>query len=180
MQWIWPAAHCEDAGYESHREARQLLDSDRDSAGGQIEMEAGAEEVSSDWPEEAAVRPRTSRGIYLTSYKSLNRLKGGRDKKGSCKVFLSLPQGSPIVHSFCTSAKCFSVAARNNLPHSGCSENVGLSGAGHDDHGQAGGRPAILEGELPGENRKRASACRLPGHCGLLHFPLCELGWAAG
>jgi hypothetical protein len=34
---------------------------------------------------------------------------------------------------------------------------------------QAGGRPVILEGELPGEIGN-ARAYWLPGHCGLLHF----------
>jgi len=43
-----------------------------------------------------------------------------------------------------------------------------------DDCGDAGGRLAILEGELPGENRKRVSACWLPGHCGLLCSLLLE------
>jgi hypothetical protein len=83
--------------------------------------------------------------------------------------FLSLPQGSSIVHSFFTRAKCFSVAGRNILSESGFSEYVAiLKACQTDDCGDVGGRLAILEGELPGENRKRVSACWLPGHCGLL------------
>jgi len=33
-------------------------------------------------------------------------------------VFLSLPQGTLILHSFCTRTKCFFVAVRSILPHS--------------------------------------------------------------
>jgi hypothetical protein len=40
--------------------------------------------------------------------------------------FLSHPQGSPIVHSFFTRAKRFSVAGRNILPESGFSEYVAI------------------------------------------------------
>jgi hypothetical protein len=43
-------------------------------------------------------------------------------------VFLSLPQASVIVHSFCTSAKCFSIAMRDPLLHSGFTEYVDFSG----------------------------------------------------
>ncbi|MGA7401446.1 MAG: group I intron-associated PD-(D/E)XK endonuclease [Candidatus Sulfotelmatobacter sp.] len=47
--------------YEKYREAWQLLGPNPDSTGGQIEIEACAEEVSSDWLDEAAVAPRDSR-----------------------------------------------------------------------------------------------------------------------
>jgi hypothetical protein len=41
--------------------------------------------------------------------------------------FLSLPQGSRILHSLFTRVNCFSVAARGNLNESGFTENVGSS-----------------------------------------------------
>ena len=47
------------------------------------------------------------------------------DDRRFLPIFLSPPQGSLIVHSFCTSAKCFSVAAPDDLPQSGFTENVG-------------------------------------------------------
>jgi hypothetical protein len=40
--------------------------------------------------------------------------------------FLSLPQGSPLVHSFFTRAKYFSLATRNILLESGFSEYVAI------------------------------------------------------
>jgi hypothetical protein len=74
-----------------------------------------------------------------------------------CGLFLRHPQGSPVVHSLFTRAKCFSIAARNILLHSGFSEYVEIFAACRTMHvGEAGGRLAILEGELPGENWKRA------------------------
>jgi len=49
-------------------------------------------------------------------------------------------------------ARSFSVARCSNLPQSEFTENVGpCEGWPNDDCGEAGGRPAILEGELPGE-----------------------------
>jgi len=55
-------------------------------------------------------------------------------------VFLSFPQGSHPVHSFCTSGECFSVAGCNLLLQSGFSENVGISQRlPNDDCGDAGG-----------------------------------------
>ena len=72
-------------------------------------------------------------------------------------VFLSFPQGSPVVHSFCTTVNRFFIASRSNLPQSGLSEYVGNLNAFQDDVcGDAGGRLAILEGELPEDIRKRA------------------------
>jgi hypothetical protein len=44
-------------------------------------------------------------------------------------VFLSFPQGSVIVHSFCTAEKRILVAARIDLRQSEFSENVGFSKA---------------------------------------------------
>jgi hypothetical protein len=50
-----------------------------------------------------------------------------------------------------------------------------------DDCGDAGGRLAILEGELPaGIRTTRVSAYRLPGHRGLLPGPLLERAGAVG
>jgi len=60
------------------------------------------------------------------------------------------------VHSFCTRGEYFFVAARNFPDESGFSEYVAISKLANDDCGDAGGRLAILEGELPGEIRKRA------------------------
>jgi hypothetical protein len=37
-------------------------------------------------------------------------------------VFLGLPQRRHIVHSFCTRGEVFSVAGRNEVDESGCSE----------------------------------------------------------
>jgi hypothetical protein len=64
-------------------------------------------------------------------------LQEGQDKaalNNSCRpslnegtLFLSLPQASLFVHSFCTRGKCFSIAACGDLPQSGCIENVEFS-----------------------------------------------------
>jgi len=51
---------CGHSKYEKYREAWQLLDPNPDSTGGPIEIEACAEEVASEWLEEAA-GPRDSR-----------------------------------------------------------------------------------------------------------------------
>lgn len=87
-----------------------------------------------------AFGPRREELIF-TSYNLLNfaeRQPG--PKGGSFSVFLSFPQGSTIVHSFCTSGEGFSVAGRNLLPQSGFSENVGISQRlPNDDCGDAGG-----------------------------------------
>src|SRR6266849_9295952 len=82
------------------------------------------------WPEE----------LIFTPDKLLNS-QGDNPPKGiSFLVFLSFPQGSHPVHSFCTSGECFSVAGCNLLPQSGFSENVGISQRlPNDDCGDAGG-----------------------------------------
>lgn len=61
MKWISLATNCEKSRYEKYREAWQLLGPNPDAPGGQIEIEACAEEISSDWLEEAAVGLRDSR-----------------------------------------------------------------------------------------------------------------------
>jgi hypothetical protein len=66
------------------------------------------------------------------------------------------------------------------MPHSGFTENVGpFRGLPNDDCGDASGRPAILEGELPGENRKRAKrVAGCPGIAASSTIQFEELGWA--
>ncbi len=60
------------------------------------------------------------------------------------------------MHSFCTRGQNNFVAVRNFPKESGFTEYVAISKLANDDCGDAGGRLAILEGELPGEIRKRA------------------------
>src|SRR5271155_520883 len=83
-----------------------------------------------------------------------SRLLKDRDAHFRCRDsradFLRLPQGSPIVHSFCTRGKCFSVAGRNIVTESVCSANGQFSRV-----------------NCWGKLETRASANRLPGHCGL-------------
>jgi hypothetical protein len=78
------------------------------------------------------------------------------------------------VHSFCTRGKSFSVAGRNILFESGFSENVEISSLPDDDCGDAGGSWQFLRVNCRGELETRASANRLPGHCGLLYSLLLE------
>jgi hypothetical protein len=90
-------------------------------------------------------------------------------------IFLSIPQANLIVHSFCTKPKRFSIAARNILPQSGFTENVGtLNACRTTDCGDAGGSWRFSRVNCQGKSEMRVSACWLPGHCGLLHFPLFE------
>ena len=148
------------ANYEKYREAWNLLDSD--PVGGHIDsIQACAEEFSSDWANEDG-------GSYA-------------DDRRFLLIFLSLPQGSLIVHSFCTRAKCFSVAARDDLPQSGFTENVGPSKACRTMiAAKLAADRQFSRVNCRGKSETRVSACWLPGHCGLLHCPLFELGWAAG
>src|SRR5258708_2075637 len=72
-------------------------------------------------------------------------------------LFLKIPQGSTIVHSFCTSGKRFYVAARGLLPQSGFTENVGtLNTCQTIDCGDAGGSWRFSRVNCQGKNRKCA------------------------
>ncbi len=95
-------------------------------------------------------------------------------------VFLRFPQGSPIVHSFCTRGKCFLVAGQKVLSQSGCSETWNPQSLPDDDCGDAGGSWQFSRVNCWGKLETRASANRLPGHCGLLYSLLFGAGWAAG
>jgi hypothetical protein len=101
--------------------------------------------------------------------------------RDSSSVFLRLPQGSLIVHSFCTSRKCFSVAARNILAQSGFIEHVVTL---RPCRTMIAAKPVadwqFSRVNCRGELETRASACRLPGHCGLLYSLFFGPGWAAG
>ena len=82
-----------------------------------------------------------------------------RGSENSFLVFLVFPQGSLIVHSFCTSCALFPVAIRNKVAQSGFIENVRVPElTGRLRWSQR--KPAILEGELPGDiPEMRGSAC---------------------
>jgi hypothetical protein len=61
---------------------------------------------------------------FFTASKLLKGLGTHFCCRDSCALFLSFPQGSLTVHSFCTMAKGFCVAGRDILAESGFSENV--------------------------------------------------------
>jgi hypothetical protein len=61
---------------------------------------------------------------YFTAFKLLTRTRGISSQVFLFLVFLAFPQGSLIVHSFCTSRELFPVAPRNKEEQSGFIENV--------------------------------------------------------
>jgi len=72
-------------------------------------------------------------------------------------------------------ADSFSVAPETIVPQSGFTENVGtLNACQTIDCGDAGGSWQFSRVNCQGKSEMRASACWLPGHCGLLHFLLFE------
>jgi hypothetical protein len=84
--------------------------------------------------------------------------------RNSPQVFLILPQGSVILHSFCTMQRDFYLAARNNLPESGLQRKTQAFLSLPNDCGRSWQQPAILEGESPGTTSEmRASAAGCPG-----------------
>jgi hypothetical protein len=114
-------------------------------------------------------------GYFFTTSKLLKSRGRIFRRAISSAVFLRLPQGSPIVHSFCTRAEGFSVAGRNILSESGFSEYVAKLKACRR---MIAAKPAAA-GNSRGVNCRgkletRASANRLPGHCGLLYSLLFE------
>ena len=60
----------------------------------------------------------------FTAFKLLTRTRGIPSQGFLFLVFLAFPQGSLIVHSFCTSRELFPVAIRNKVSQSECIENV--------------------------------------------------------
>ena len=60
----------------------------------------------------------------FTAFKLLTRTRGISSQVFLFLVFLAFPQGSLIVHSFCTSRDLFPVAPRNKVAQSGFIENV--------------------------------------------------------
>jgi hypothetical protein len=112
---------------------------------------------------------------FFTTSKLLKNIGPCFVPQSSFLVFLRHPQGSPIVHSFCTRVEGFSVAGRNILSESGFSEYVvNLTGLPKDDCGEAGGSWQFSRVNCRGKLETRASANRLPGHCGLLYSLLFE------
>jgi hypothetical protein len=102
-------------------EAWRLLDANRDSSQGHSEIPACVEEFSDGLGgmRRSRSRGRVARGGYsFTVYKLWTFRDLQIPHEEFSTVFLRLPQGSPIVHSFCTRTKCFLIAARDNLPHS--------------------------------------------------------------
>ena len=110
------------------------------------------------------------------SQKSSALLLQGEECFGSSfLLFLSFPQGSLNVHSFCTTNRGFSVAVDKILAQSGFHQKRWNSQACETiDCGDAGGSRQFSRVNCRGKSEARASACRLPGHCGLLHFLLFE------
>jgi hypothetical protein len=96
-------------------------------------MESGTNRHGFAWIDtdllKARFRPRLlfCSSYFFTASKLLKSLDPTLGRRNSSTVFLSLPQGSRVVHSFCTTEKRFSVAVRNILPQSGFSEYVAIS-----------------------------------------------------
>jgi hypothetical protein len=84
------------------------------------------------------------------------------------RVFLSFPQGSPILHSFCTTRQWFSVAidsARAQSSHSASVRCIEPAG----DCGRAGGdRRFSRVNRREGFKRCASARCGKLGRCGLL------------
>lgn len=131
------ATNCVESRYEEFREAWHLLEEPRDDGGEKIEIQACADEefesFESGLVQWTNSRPLTSRfyrtkkarfshPIFFTSSKLLIIRAAHFCGQILSTLFLSHPQGTFTVHSFCTQPRAFSVARRNILPQSGFSE----------------------------------------------------------
>jgi hypothetical protein len=118
-----------------------------------------------------------NRRLFFTASKLLKSRRIIFIPLNSPPFFLSLPQTSLILHSFCTSAKCFSVAVHNNLPHSGFTECVrSFKACRTAIAARLAADRQFSRVNCRGKSEACVSARRSPGHCGLPHIPLYELG----
>jgi hypothetical protein len=88
-------------------------------------------------------------------------------------LFLSFPQGSPVLHSFCTSGHQFTVARDSVFAHSAHSANVRCIEPAHDCDRAGGDRRFSRVNHREGFQKCASARFRKLGRCGLLResFP---------